>query len=60
MAKLQQEYDNYLSGTNIAKKRAEKEEELWKKGEADYKKLEAKRKADKEAEKKANDAKDAK
>ena len=45
---------------HVYKKRAEKEEELWKKGEADYKKLEAKRKAEKEAEKKANDAKDAK
>lgn len=60
MAKLQGEYDNYLSGKSIATKRAEKEEELWKKGEADYKKEEAKKKAQKEAEKKANDAADAK
>ena len=50
MAKLQQEYDNYLSGKSIANKRAEKEDELWKKGESDYKKDEAKVKAQKEAE----------
>ena len=49
-----------MSGKSIASKRAEKEEELWKKGEADYKKEEAKKKAQKEAEKKANDAADAK
>ena len=60
MAKLQQEYDNYLSGKSIAVKRAEKEDELWKEGEAEYKKLDAKRKAQKEAEKKVNDEKDAK
>lgn len=59
MAKLQQEYDNYLSGKSIANKRAEKEDELWKKGESEYKKDEAKVKAQKEAEKKENDKKDA-
>ena len=59
MAKLQNEYDNYLTGKSIAQKRSEKEDELWKKGEAEYNKKKAEEKARKEAEKKANDAKDA-